>query len=276
MMDVIFIISFGSQVACCPTPTAHNSSWRDEGPQRLTIHLRRAYDVRYDIFIYLSMCSISIFWINTNMGSFLLPLIPQKPPLRARHSSSTCHWKGAMIVQGDSKNCRGNLYDWKLKRNHFATLLFLCTIRDCVSAASSPFSLKFWRQIPVQFLPLAITSTLSTPSSYLHRDTVIYYPAKQVDILNQHLYTTQFITFPSRWSGWHLWAQLGKKGFKEQLWRHVPWHAQPAKVLLQQRSGNIWNTCLHVENGIAFHSCYHLWQMFPWLLDQTPYNVSLI
>lgn len=37
----------------------------DEGPQRLTIHLRRAYDVRYDIFIYLSMCSISIFWINT-------------------------------------------------------------------------------------------------------------------------------------------------------------------------------------------------------------------
>lgn len=177
-------------------------------------------------------------------GSFLLPPIPQKPPLRARHSSSTCHWNVVMIVQRDFR-----------------------FFRACVSSASSPFSLKFWRQIPVQFLPLAITSTLSTlstPSSYLHRDTVIHYPAKQVDILNQHLYATQFITFPSRWSGWHLWAQLGKKGFKEQLWRHVPWHAQPAKVLLQQSAGifgtlvYMLKTALHsIRVTIYVYKCFH-------------------
>ncbi len=98
----IFTIPFGSQVACCQTPTTHKSSWRDEGPQRLTIHSRRAtYDliwceIWFDIFNYLSYLStysILIFVDQHHMGSFLLPLIPHKPPLRARHSSSTCHLK---------------------------------------------------------------------------------------------------------------------------------------------------------------------------------------
>ena len=236
----------------------------DEGPQRLTIHLRRAYDVRYDIFIYLSMCSISIFWINTIRDHSCYPSslrnhpwglgIPHQPAIERVQWQLNVTQKIAVAI-------------WMIGSLSVATLLFSRTIRDCVSSASSPFSLKFWCQIPVQFLPLAITSTLSTlstPSSYLHHDTVIYYPAKQVDILNQHLYTTQFITFPSRWSGWHLWAQLGKKGFKEQLWRHVPWHAQPAKVLLRQSAG-IFGTLVYMLKT-ALHSIrvtIYVYKCFP-------------
>ena len=142
----IFTIPFGSQVACCQTPTTHKSSWRDEGPQRLTIHSRRAtYDliwceIWFDIFnylYYLSTYSILILWINTIWGHSCYPSSLTNHPWGLGIPHQPAIWNGAMTVQRDSKQLTWQVDDWKLKRNHF---VFACTVRNCVSAAWSPLS----------------------------------------------------------------------------------------------------------------------------------------
>lgn len=137
------------------------------------------------------MCSISIFYINTIRGHSCYPSslrnhpwglgIPHQPAIERVQWQLNVTQKIAVAI-------------WMIGSLSVATLLFSRTIRDCVSSASSPFSLKFWPQIPVQFLPLAITSTLSTlstPSSYLHRDTVIYYTIRPSRLISEINISTQ-------------------------------------------------------------------------------------